>query len=113
VEGNKLYGKSGTMVIPTEGADLKEQLQTAVLKLSATISDERARDVYAKTEHGEVKIPSNLRNYSFFEHENHIYFKTSDRVCSFRFDRTNSHHRRAKTFRNCAKINQSYKGEMV
>ncbi|MBR7083681.1 MAG: DEAD/DEAH box helicase family protein, partial [Oscillospiraceae bacterium] len=61
-------------------------------------SDERARDVYAKTEHGEVKIPSNLRNYSFFEHENHIYFKTSDRVCSFRFDRTNSHHRRAKTF---------------
>lgn len=65
VEGNKLYG-SGTMVVADDGFDLKSELSKAVSKLSATISDEKARDVYAKSVEGlEVKIPSNLRNYSF------------------------------------------------
>ena len=98
IEGNKLYGKSGTMVVPFEGADLKTQLHEAVSKLSAQISDERGRDVYARTEHGAVKIPSNLRNYSFFEHENNIYFKKGDNAFEFRFDRTNSQHKRFKAF---------------
>ena len=48
VDGNKLYG-SGTMVIADENSDLSEQLKIAVSKLSATISDEKARDVYAKS----------------------------------------------------------------
>lgn len=99
VEGNKLYGsRTGTMVVPFEGKDLKELLHEAVGKLSAQISDERPRNVYAKAEQGEIPIPSNLRNYSFFEHDNNIYFKTADRVCAFRFDNTNSQHKRTKAF---------------
>ena len=98
VEGNKLYGKSGTMVIPFENSDLKTQLHEAVSKLLAKINDERPRDVYAKTEHGTVKIPSDLRNYSFFEHDNNIYFKQNKNACEFRFDKTNSQHKRFKAF---------------
>lgn len=99
VEGNKLYGsRTGTMVVPFEGKDLKELLHEAVGKLSAQISDERPRNVYAKAEQGEIPIPSNLRNYSFFEHDNNIYFKTADRVCAFRFDTKNSQHKRTKSF---------------
>ena len=97
VEGNKLYG-TGTMVVPFEGKDLKELLHEAVGKLSAQISDERPRNVYAQAEQGEIPIPSNLRNYSFFEHDNNIYFKTADRVCAFRFDTKNSQHNRTKAF---------------
>lgn len=75
VEGNKLYG-SGTMVVAEDGADLKAQLSQAVSKLSATISDEKTKDVYAKSVDGtDVKIPSNLRNYSFFEEVNTVFFK--------------------------------------
>ena len=66
VEGNKLYG-SGTMVVAEDGFDLRSALHEAVGKLSAEISHERGRDVYAKTADGvQVQIPSKLRNYSFF-----------------------------------------------
>ena len=41
VEGNKLYGK-GTMVIPFENSDLKEQLQKAVLKIKGEYGKESA-----------------------------------------------------------------------
>lgn len=101
VEGNKLYsGRSdGTMCIPLENSDLKEQLKIAVSKLSATISDEKAKDVYAKSTDGKgIKIPSNLRNYSFFEHDNKIYFKTNNVACHCRFDTKNSQFKRAKAF---------------
>ncbi len=75
VEGNKLYG-SGTMVIAEDGFDLKSALHDAVSKLSAEISHERGRDVYAKTADGvQVQIPSNLRNYSFFLSDDQVYFK--------------------------------------
>ncbi|MBR3917309.1 MAG: N-6 DNA methylase, partial [Clostridia bacterium] len=98
VEGNKLYG-SGTMVIAEEGADLKEQIHTAVSKLTATISDDKAKDVYAKTSEGKtIEIPSNLRNYSFFEKDNNIYFKTNNAVCHCRYDAKNSQFKRAKAF---------------
>lgn len=99
IPGNKLYGKAnGTMVIPFQGSDLKKLLHEAVGKLSAQISDERPRNVYAKAEQGEIAVPNNLRNYSFFEHEDKIYFKTADRICAFRFDDTNKQHKRAKSF---------------
>lgn len=100
IEGNKLYG-TGTMVIADKNSDLSEQLKTAISKLSATISDEKARDVYAKNADGEqLKIPSNLRNYSFFEQDNKIYFKTANQVCHCRFDTKNSQYQRAKAFIN-------------
>ncbi|MDE6834587.1 MAG: DEAD/DEAH box helicase family protein, partial [Ruminococcus sp.] len=100
VEGNKLYG-TGTMVIADENSDLSEQLKSAVSKLSATISDEKAKDVYAKSADGEqLKVPSKLRNYSFFEQDNKIYFKTTNQVCHCRFDTKNSQFQRAKAFIN-------------
>lgn len=47
VDGNKLYGKrSGTMVTAHEGADLKTELQEAVSKLSAQISNVKTNEVY-------------------------------------------------------------------
>ena len=55
VEGNKLYG-SGTMVVAEDGFDLRSALHEAVEKLSAEISHERGRDVYAKTADG-VQVP--------------------------------------------------------
>ena len=82
VEGNKLYG-SGTMVVAEDGFDLKSALHEAVGKLSAEISHERGRDVYAKTADGvQVQIPSKLRNYSFFLSDDQVSKRTTLPVSS-------------------------------
>lgn len=98
VEGNKLYG-SGTMVVAEDGFDLKSALHDAVSKLSAQISPDKARDVYAKSVDGlEVKIPSNLRNYSFFEQDDQIFFQKKENVCHKVYDKDSSQFKRAKAF---------------
>ena len=98
VEGNKLYG-SGTMVVAEDGFDLKSALHEAVGKLSAEISHERGRDVYAKTADGiQVQITYNLRNYSFFMSDDHVFFKKNNAACEFRFDRGTAQHKRFKAF---------------
>lgn len=98
IEGNKLYG-SGTMVVAEDGFDLKTALHEAVGKLSAEISHDKGRDVYAKTAQGEqVQIPSNLRNYSFFISDDQIFFKKNNTACEFRFDKTTAQHKRFKAF---------------
>lgn len=98
VEGNKLYG-SGTMVVAEDEFDLKSALHDAVSKLSAAISPEKGRDVYAKTAQGEqVQIPSKLRNYSFFMSDDQVYFKKNNAACEFRFDKTTAQHKRFKAF---------------
>ena len=98
VEGNKLYG-SGTMVVTEDGYDLKSALHDAVSKLSATISPEKGRDVYAKTAQGEqVQILSNLRNYSFFMSDDQVFFKKNNAACEFRFDKGTAQHKRFKAF---------------
>lgn len=98
VEGNKLYG-SGTMVVADDDFDLKSALAQAVSKLSADISNEPARDVYAKTAEGtQVQIPSNLRNYSFFMQDDKVYFKKNNAACEFRFDKKNAQHGRVRAF---------------
>ena len=98
VEGNKLYG-SGTMVVAEDGFDLRSALHEAVGKLSAEISHERGRDVYAKTADGvQVQIPSNLRNYSFFMSDDQVFFKKNNAACEFRFDRGTAQHKRFKAF---------------
>lgn len=98
VEGNKLYG-SGTMVVAEDGFDLKSALHEAVGKLSAEISHERGRDVYAKTADGvQVQIPSNLRNYSFFISDDQVFFKKNNAACEFRFDKGTAQHKRFKAF---------------
>lgn len=98
VEDNKLYG-SGTMVVAEDGADLKAQLSQAVSKLSATISDEKTKDVYAKSVDGmDVKIPSNLRNYSFFVEDNAVFFKKKENECHKVMASDNKQFRRMKAF---------------
>ena len=98
VEGNKLYG-SGTMVVAEDGFDLRSALHEAVGKLSAEISHERGRDVYAKTADGvQVQIPSKLRNYSFFLSDNQVFFKKNNAACEFRFDKGTAQHKRFKAF---------------
>lgn len=98
VEGNKLYG-SGTMVVAEDGFDLKSALHEAVGKLSAEISHEHGRDVYAKTADGvQVQIPSNLRNYSFFMSDDQVFFKKNNAACESRFDRGTAQHKRFKAF---------------
>lgn len=98
VEGNMLYG-SGTMVVAEDGFDLKSALHEAVGKLSAEISHERGRDVYAKTADGvQVQIPSNLRNYSFFMSDDQVFFKKNNAACEFRFDKGTAQHKRFKAF---------------
>lgn len=98
VEGNKLYG-SGTMVVADDGFDLQTALHDAVSKLSAQISMDNARDVYAKSEDGiDVKIPSNLRNYSFFMSDDQVYFKKNNVACDLRFANNTAQHGRFKAF---------------
>ena len=98
VEGNKLYG-SGTMVVAEDGFDLKSALHEAVSKLSATISPDMGRDVYAKTEQGlAVKIPSDLRNFSFFMQDDQIFFKKNAVSFEQRLDKKNAQFGRYKAF---------------
>lgn len=98
VEGNKLYG-SGTMVVAEDGFDLRSALHESVGKLSAEISHERGRDVYAKTADGvQVQIPSKLRNYSFFLSDDQVFFKKNNAACEFRFDTGTAQHKRFKAF---------------
>lgn len=88
-----------TMVVAEDGFDLKTALHDAVSKLSAEISKEPAREVYAKTEQGlAVKIPSDLRNFSFFMQDDQIFFKKNDVSFEQRFDKTNAQFARYKAF---------------
>lgn len=99
VAGNKLYGREDdTMCVPIEGADLKELLDNAVNSLSGQISDVKAASVYPEKKPGEITPPDDLRNYSLFEYENKIYFKTAEDVFDFRYDKTNKQHKKAKAF---------------
>ena len=98
IEGNKLYG-SGTMVVAEDSFDLKTAIHEAVGKLSAEISHDKCRDVYAKTVQGEqVQIPSNLRNYSFFLSGDQVYFKRNNAACEARYDKSNAQHKRFTAF---------------
>ena len=98
VEGNKLYG-SGTMVIAEDGFDWKSALQDAVGRLSAEISSEKTKEVYARSVDGiAVRIPSDLRNYSFFEQNDQIFFKRKENVCHRVYEKDSSQFERAKAF---------------
>lgn len=88
-----------TMVIAEDGFDLKAALHDAVCKLSATISPDHAREVYAQTAEGNtVQIPSLLRDYSFFMSDDQVFFKKNNAACAFRFDKKNAQHARFKAF---------------
>ncbi|WP_295209815.1 LPD11 domain-containing protein [Ruminococcus sp.] len=97
---------SGTKVIADKDKELGAQLSEAVNKMSATISDNKAVDVYPKLDNGVIIPPQNLRNFSLFEKGGNIYFKTSSRVCEFKYNSKNSQLNRAKAFieiRDCTR----------
>lgn len=97
---------SGTKVIADKDKELEVQLSEAVNKMSATISDNKAVDVYPKLDNGVIIPPQNLRNFSLFEKGGNIYFKTSSRVCEFKYNSKNSQLNRAKAFieiRDCTR----------
>lgn len=97
---------SGTKVIADKDKELGVQLSEAVNKMSATISDNKAVDVYPKVDNGVIIPPQNLRNFSLFEKGGNIYFKTSSRVCEFKYNSKNSQLNRAKAFielRDCTR----------
>ena len=99
VAGNKLYGRDNdTMCVPIDGTDLKQLMLEAVGKLSAQISDAKAADVYPAKKAAEVTPPEELKNFSLFEYDNKIYFKTADKVYDFKYDKTNKQHARARAF---------------
>ena len=79
VQGNKMFGRNDdTMCVPFENVSLSELLTKAVGKIEARI-DTTQRSV-APIENSEVKIPENIRNYSYFEHNNNIYSVENNNV---------------------------------
>lgn len=77
VEGNKLYGRNDdTMCIPIEGADLRQQIHEAVLKLNAQISQVKTNAVFQFSDKQVTMNAAELRPFSFFKDDKgDIYLK--------------------------------------
>lgn len=90
---------SGTKVLPYQDKELTVLLSGAVEKFEAVISDDRARQVYFKSENEpDIPVPENLRNYSLFIHDENIYLKTFGKSYEFKYNQKNSSFQRAKSF---------------
>ena len=77
IEGNKLYGRNDdTMCIPIEGADLRQQIHEAVLKLNAQISQVKTNAVFQFSDKQVTMNAAELRPFSFFKDDKgDIYLK--------------------------------------
>lgn len=77
VEGNKLYGRNDdTMCIPIDGADLRQQIHEAVLKLNAQISQVKTNAVFQFSDKQVTMTAAELRPFSFFKYDkDDIYLK--------------------------------------
>ncbi|WP_455125577.1 toprim domain-containing protein [Ruminococcus sp.] len=77
IEGNKLYGRNDdTMCIPIEGADLRQQIHEAVLKLNAQISQVKTNAVFQFSDKQVTMTAAELRPFSFFKDDKgDIYLK--------------------------------------
>lgn len=77
IEGNKLYGRNDdTMCIPIEGADLRQQIHEAVLKLNAQISQVKTNAVFQFSDKQVTMNAAELRPFSFFKYDkDDIYLK--------------------------------------
>lgn len=82
VQGNKMYGRNDdTMCVPIDGADLKQQLKSAISQLSTQISEQKTAEVFNTINGDVIKAPDGLQNFSYFKGEdNKIYFKTDKSV---------------------------------
>lgn len=82
---------SGTKVIAKEDADLGELLREAVGKLTGTMSQEPARDVYPQrsTKTADITLPGDLPDSSFFEEKGKVYMTKKTQSGEVIFDTPN------------------------
>lgn len=90
VEGNKLYGK-GTMVIPFENSDLKEQLQKAVLKIKGEYGKESAVIADVSNTKKSASVPEVLpadpgvKNFTYTEINGKIFYRENSIMTEISF----------------------------
>lgn len=90
VEGNKLYGK-GTMVIPFENSDLKEQLQKAVLKIKGEYCKESAVIADVSNTKKSAFVPEVLpadpgvKNFTYTEINGKIFYRENSIMTEISF----------------------------
>ena len=90
VEGNKLYGK-GTMVIPFENSDLKEQLQKAVLKIKGEYGKESAVIADVSNTKKSAFVPEVLpadpgvKNFTYTEINGKIFYRENSIMTEISF----------------------------
>ncbi|MGN1136345.1 MAG: hypothetical protein ACI4SF_09015, partial [Oscillospiraceae bacterium] len=81
VEGNKMYGNQSdaSMCVPIEGADLTEQLKTAIKNITGTYQKaEKTIDKNAVLNNSEeIPCPPNTLKYSFIVMDNVLYYHKS------------------------------------
>ena len=107
VQGNKMYGRNDdTMCVPIDGADLKQQLKSAISQLNAQISEQKTVEVFNTINGDVIKAPDELQNFSYFKGEdNKIYFKT-DKSVELYFDEKSKDNSRVSDFiklRDCTR----------
>lgn len=78
VEGNKLYGRKGSMVVSFENANLKNLLSTAIMKIKAEYKEAESIPKEKSKDKSKTIITANpdVRNYSYTEIDGEIYFRT-------------------------------------
>lgn len=90
VGGNKLYGK-GTMVIPFENSDLKEQLQKAVLKIKGEYGKESAVIADVSNTKKSAFVPEVLpadpgvKNFTYTEINGKIFYRENSIMTEISF----------------------------
>ena len=79
VEGNKMFG-SGTMCVPIEGADLKEQLAEAIKNIKGGYK-EQSKEQKAEQE-TVVYAPVDSKKFSFVVQEDKLYYRKGGNTMS-------------------------------
>ncbi|MCH5213456.1 MAG: DEAD/DEAH box helicase family protein [Oscillospiraceae bacterium] len=77
---NKLYGKEEVICTPIEGANLSEQLSSAVFNINGYIPEITLDDISEPTEAAEhISIPAdpNVKNYSYTLVDGDVYYRTN------------------------------------
>lgn len=81
------YGEE-TTCIPIEGADLKELLNAAIMRLSRDIITVRREDK-RNEEHGIIPATADVRNFTFTEVNDKIYFRENNIMREIPFSKRN------------------------
>jgi len=78
--GTRMYGnESIASCIPIEGADLAEQLKTALSHVQGKITAREAEDIQG-TQDNSIPADSTVRNHSYTIIDNNIYFRENSRM---------------------------------